>query len=262
MALPPPSGDPTVLVTGASSGIGEAIARELHARGYGLILVARGRERLVRVAAELDAEPLVADLASDRSRARVLRAVQGRVVGVVNNAGQAGLGDLVTHDAGDEEAIFRTNALALFDLTNRLVRDLVQRGEGAILNVGSITAFAPHPGNATYAATKAFVQSFSEALHAELAGTGVSCTVVSPGPTRTALWERSNGGRLEGVGGPLVWQTADDVARQAVDGMVRGARTVLPGLTNRVAALGYRFTPRTLLLPVLGQLMNAPVPSR
>ncbi|HEV2999650.1 MAG TPA: SDR family oxidoreductase [Solirubrobacteraceae bacterium] len=250
MPLPPPTDpDAAILVTGASSGIGEAIARDLRARGYDLILVARRRDRLERLARELGAEPIAADLASDRSRARVVRAVRGRIAGVVNNAGQAGFGDLVEHDPEREEAIFRTNALALFDLTNRLVRDLVERGEGAVLNVGSITAFAPFPHNATYAATKAFVQSFSEALHEELSGTGVSCTVVSPGPTRTPIWERSNGAALEGAGGPLLWQTAEQVARAAVDAMVAGRRTALPGLTNRAISLGFRLTPRTALLP-------------
>ena len=251
MPLPPPSSDTRVLVTGASSGIGEAIARELAGRGYDLILVARRRDRLDALARELDVdvETLGADLISDRARARVVRAAQG-VVGVVNNAGQAGFGDVLEHDLEAEEAMFRTNALAVFDLTNRFVRDLVERGEGAILNVGSITAFAPFPNNATYAATKAFVQSFSEALHEELGGTGVSCTVVSPGPTRTAIWERSDGGGIEGLGGPLVWQTPEEVARDAVAGMVAGKRTVTPGLTNRIARIGLSFTPRTALLPV------------
>ena len=252
MPLPSPdSENRTVLVTGASSGIGEAIARELASRGYDLILVARRRERLDALAGELDVqvETLGADLTSDRARARVIRAASG-VAGVVNNAGQAGFGDVVDHGPEREEAIFRTNALALFDVTNRLVRELVARGEGAILNVGSITAFAPFPHNATYAATKAFVQSFSEALHEELSGTGVSCTVVSPGPTRTGIWEKSEGGGIEGLGGALLWQSPEQVAREAVDGMVAGRRTVLPGLTNKVASLGYRFTPRTALLPV------------
>ena len=250
MPLPSPSPDTKILVTGASSGIGEAIARELAGRGYDLILVARRRERLEALASELDVttEVLGADLASDRARARVLRAASG-VIGVVNNAGQAGFGDLVDHGPEREDAIFRTNALALFDITNRLVRELVARGEGSILNVGSITAFAPFPHNATYAATKAFVQSFSEALHEELSGTGVSCTVVSPGPTRTGIWDKSDGAGIEGLGGPLLWQTAEQVAREAVDGMIAGRRTVLPGITNKVASLGYRFTPRTALLP-------------
>ena len=250
MPLPPPSEDTTVLVTGASSGIGEAIARELDSRGYDLILVARSRERLEAIGKELGAETIAADLSSDRSRARVLRAVKGRIVGVVNNAGQAGFGDLLEHDVETEDAMVRTNVLALFELTNHLVRDLVERGEGSVLNIGSITAFAPFPNNATYAATKAFVQSFSEALHEELSGTGVSCTVASVGPTRTPIWERSNGGGLEGLGGPLLWQDAEDVARAAVDAMIAGRRTVLPGLTNKVASLGLRFSSRTALLPV------------
>ena len=252
MPLPTPNAETRILVTGASSGIGEAIARELAERGYDLILVARRRERLEALARELDGvdvETLGADLTSDRARARVIRAASG-VIGVVNNAGQAGFGDLVDHAPGREDAIFRTNALALFDITNRVVRELVTRGEGAILNVGSITAFAPFPHNATYAATKAFVQSFSEALHEELSDTDVTCTVVSPGPTRTPIWERSDGAGLEGIGGPLLWQTAEQVAGAAVDGMIAGRRTVLPGSTNKVTSLGLRFTPRTALLPV------------
>ncbi len=252
MPLPSPSADTQILVTGASSGIGEAIARELASRGYELFLVARSRDRLKALADELGAGHLAADIATDRGRARVLRAVRGgerRLVGVVNNAGQAAFGDLIEHDLETEDAMVRTNVLALFDLTNQLVRDLVEHGEGSILNMGSITAFAPFPNNATYAATKAFVQSFSEALHEELSGTGVSCTVASVGPTRTPIWERSDGARLEGLGGPLLWQDAEPVARAAVDAMVAGRRTVLPGPTNKVASLGLRFTPRTALLP-------------
>jgi short-subunit dehydrogenase len=251
--LPEPNPETTILVTGASSGIGEAIARELASRGHHLFLVARRRDRLRAIADELGADYMGADLATDRGRARVLRAVRGgerELVGVVNAAGQAGFGDLIEHEPAADDAMVRTNVLALFDLTNQLVRDLVERGEGAILNVGSITAFAPFPNNATYAATKAFVQSFSEALHEELSGTGVTCTVASVGPTRTPIWERSDGGRLEGLGGPLLWQDAEPVARAAVDAMASGRRTVLPGSTNKVASLGLRFTPRTALLPV------------
>jgi len=268
MALPQPNTNTTVLVTGASSGIGEALAGELAAQGYGLTLVARRRKALAALAAELRDEHGVEvdvhalDLSADRDRDRLVDAVrtsERTLVGVCNNAGTGSFGALVAHDPADDEAVFRTNALALFDLTNRLVRDLVRRGEGAVLNTASILAFAPIPQNATYAATKAFVQSFSEALHAELAGTGVSCTVVNPGPTRTEIFDRSGVGGVTGVGGGLVWQDPGDVARDAVAGMRRAKRSVTPGLTNKLAVLGYRFTPRTALLPLTRVAQSDPV---
>jgi hypothetical protein len=262
MALPEPTSDTTVLVTGASSGVGTCIAHELASRGHNLTLAARRRDRLTEIARDLhdefdvEVDVLGIDVSSDRARARLERELRsGReLVGLCNNAGQAGFGNVVEHDKATEESIFRTNALAMFDLTNRFVRDFVDRGEGAILNTGSITGFAPHPHHATYAATKAFIQSWSEALHTELAGTGVSCTVASLGPTRTPIWEDSDAGGFEGFGGPLIWQSAADAARDAVQGMVEGRRTVLPGITNKLALLGYRYTPRTALLPIAREL--------
>jgi short-subunit dehydrogenase len=268
MALPDPTHDTTVLVTGASSGIGEALARELARRGYGLTLVARRREKLEALGAALEDEYGVevelhpTDLASDRSRARVLRAVRGderTLIGLCNNAGVGAIGHAVDHDASDEESVFRLNALALFDLTNQLSRDMVSRGVGAILNTASILAFAPIPQNATYAATKAFVASYSEALHTELSGTGVSCTTVNPGPTRTPVFENSGAPGAAGAGPGIFWQDAGDVARPAVDGMIRGDRSVIPGLTNKLAVLGLSFTPRAALLPLSLAAQSAPV---
>lgn len=258
MALPEPSSDTTVLVTGASSGIGTALARELASRGYGLTLVARRREKLESLARELRdggvaVDVLPADLASDRARAKVVRSVRGgerTLVGLCNNAGVGAIGHALDHDARKEETVFRLNALALFDLTNQLARDMAERGEGAVLNTASILAFAPIPQNATYAATKAFVASYSEALHTELSGSGVSVTTVNPGPTRTAVFDNSGAEGAAGVGPGLFWQDAEDVARPAVDGMVRGERSVIPGLTNKLAVLGLSFTPRAALLPL------------
>lgn len=268
MSLPEPTSDSTVLVTGASSGIGDAIARELAARGYGLTLVARRRERLEALAADLsgaygvevDVHP--ADISRDRARAQLLRAVRGgerTLVGLCNNAGTGAFGHVLEHEPEEEETVFRTNALALFDLTNRLARDMAERGEGAILNTASILAFAPVPQNATYAATKAFVLSYSEALHTELAGSGVSCTTVNPGPTRTGVFAASGAPDAVGFGGPLLWQNPDQVARPAVEAMIAGRRSVVPGLTNKVAALGLTFTPRTALLPLARAAQSAPV---
>jgi short-subunit dehydrogenase len=127
---------------------------------------------------------------------------------------------------------------------------MVERGRGAVLNLSSIVAYAPQPLNATYGATKAFVTSLTEALHTELAGTGVSCTSVSPGPTRTAIWERSGAEGAPDTGPDLLWSDPEEVARAAVDAMVAGRRSVIPGATNRLAVLGYHLTPRTALLPL------------
>ena len=267
MALPAPTSDSTVLITGASSGIGEGLARELASRGYGLTLVARRRARLDALAKELSAEHgveatvIAADISRDRGRSRVLReARDGRtIVGLCNNAGVGAFGHVLEHALEEEDAMFRLNTLALFDLTNHLVRDMAERGEGAVLNTASILAFAPQPQNATYGATKAFIVSFSEALHTELAGTGVSCTTVNPGPTKTEIFDRSGAEGAAGFGPDLFWQDADDVAVEAVDAMVAGRRTVTPGVTNKLLALGYRFTPRTALLPGLRVAQSGPV---
>jgi short-subunit dehydrogenase len=264
VALPAPSFGTTVVVTGATSGIGEAITRQLARRGHGLALVARTEADLERLADELDVETTVhpADLTKDRDRTRLVRDLRagGRdVVGLVNSAGTGAFGPVLEHSVAVEDAVFRTNALGVFDLTNRIVRDLVDRGEGAILNLASILAFAPFPQNATYAATKAFVQSFSEALHTELAGTGVSCTTVNPGPTRTPIFARSGAPGVTGVGGGIIWQDAEDVARDAVEAMVEGRRTVTPGLTNKLAVLGLSLTPRTALLPLTRAAQSGPM---
>jgi len=256
MSLPSPGrAGSTVVVTGASSGIGEAMARELSARGYHLTLVARRRKKLRALAGELPgpSRVLVADLADDADRRRAIEELRAgpQIVGLANNAGAAAFGAVLDHDTDEVTAMVRLNVLAFHELSVELGRDMVSHGEGAILNSGSITAFAPLPNNATYSATKAFVQSFSEALHAELGGTGVSCTVASFGPVRTPIWEQSGNGGAEGLGGDLVWQDADDAARAAVDAMTAGRRTTVPGLTNKIAAIGLTRAPRTALLPVV-----------
>jgi uncharacterized protein len=268
MALPAPDPTTTVVVTGASAGIGYALARELAARGHGLSLVARRQHVLDALAEDLEREHGIevavyaTDLADDGGRAGLLESLtaEGRaVVGLCNNAGLGAFGELLEHDPDEEELVVRVNVLALHDLTVRLLPQLVDRGEGAILNVGSILAFAPMPNNAIYSATKAFVSSFSEALHTELSGTGVSCTVVSPGPTRTGIFDSSGLSGAPDAGPGLLWQDPDQVAREAVDAMEAGRRSVVPGLTNKLAVLGYRLTPRTPFLPIARLAQSRPV---
>ncbi len=258
MPLPAPRPDATVVVTGASSGIGEALARELAARGHHVTLVARRADRLAGLADELRAAygiraTLVpGDLADPGARPALVRELRGAgraIAGLCNNAGVGGFG--ATAQLGSEHLtrLVEVNANAVHDLTVALLPDLLARGEGAILNVASVLAYAPIPRNASYSASKAFVLAFSEALHAELTGTGVSCTVISPGPVHTEIFARSGGDASEAVDltPGFLWLDPEDVARAGVDGMQRGERQVIPGLANQLFATAARFAPRGVL---------------
>ncbi len=272
MPLPSPGPDAHVLVTGASSGIGAAIARTLAARGYPTLLVARREEALAELAAELrglsglTSEVHAADLGTDEGLDTVRDLVlhDERVIGLVNGAG-FGVTGRVAELADDDgraalDGLVRLNVLALHDLTVAAVGAFVHRARssrrtGAILNVSSITAFQPLPGVASYAASKAFVQSFSEAVHAELSGTGVTLTTLSPGLTRTGFADAAGTDAFDAAPGLAVGD-AEDVAEAGVAAMVAGHRSVVPGLVNQLSAAGGRLAPRTLLLPALNAAMD------
>jgi len=263
MALPPPTIDSTVLITGASAGIGAELARELAARAHNVTLVARRAERLSALAEELrlthgihaDVEPC--DLADATERAALvarLEAGERTVVGVCNNAGLGTVATLVEAGVEREQQVVRLNVEALHHLTGAFLERMVRDGRGAILNVASIAAFQPLPGFATYAASKAFVQSFSEAVHAELGGTGVSVTCLCPGFTHTEFGANARAAEQEAALPEILFMEAPDVARAGVEGMVAGRRTVIPGLANRASMLGGRAMPRSLLLPLVRQV--------
>jgi len=266
MPLPPPAPDAHVLVTGASSGIGAEIARALARRGYPTVLVARRAEALADLAAELSdpgAEVHAADLGDDADRERIRDVIQGdeRIVGVVNAAGYGVTGKVADLAAEPERAealdgLVRLDVLALHDLSVAAVGALTRRAKstrrtGAILNVSSVAAYQPMPGGASYAASKAFVQSFSEAVHAELAGTGVTVTSLSPGLTKTEFDTRAGVDGVFDRAPDLLVDTAANVAEAGVAAMAAGRRTVVPGVLNQLQAASGRVVPRTLLLPAI-----------
>ncbi len=261
MALPPPAPDSTCLVTGASSGIGAEIAREFARRGHGVTLVARREERLRQLADELTrahgvrTEVVAASVAEHHGRAEMIAEIENRDLTVevlVNNAGFGSGGRFQDIDADNEEAMVRLNCEALVGLCGAYAPKMVARARGAILNVGSTAGFQPLPRQATYAASKAFVNSFTEALHTDLAGTGVTATVLCPGPTESEFAEAGGLGTFDQLPSFLV-DSAENVARAAVDGLAKGKRSVIPGAGNVVSAFGGRFAPRSVLLPALGR---------
>jgi uncharacterized protein len=258
MSLPAPAPGQAVLVTGASSGIGAELVRQLAALGQDLVLVARRAERLEALAAEVteahgvEALAVPADLSDPPERRRLVEAVRGSekfVAGLCNNAGFGSYGRLVELDPAREAAMVQLNVAAVHELTLAFMPAMIERRAGAILNVASLAAFQPVPGMATYAATKAFVQSFSEALHAELAGSGVSCTVLCPGPVPTEFGAVAGTDGAESLMPGFVTVDAQEVATAAVRGMLRGRRSVVPGTATKALATGGRYAPRSLLLP-------------
>jgi uncharacterized protein len=264
VSLPAPRPEGTALVTGASSGIGSAIARELAHRRLNVTLVARREERLRELAAEVAAahdvrvEVVAADLTDQGAREAVLAAVEaaGLVPAVlVNAAGLSTVGPVHRSDPAAELTMLRTDVEALAHLCSLALPGMVERGTGAILNVASTAAFQPMPGQAGYAASKAFVVSYSQALRGELKGTGVTVTVLCPGPVKTEFAEAAgfDPDEAEAALPSIMWLAAGDVAEAGVDGLDRGRAVVIPGVANRLGAVGARLAPRSLLVPILAR---------
>ncbi len=263
MALPEPSESATALVTGASAGIGEAIARELASRGHGVTLVARRGERLRTLAGELSerhgirAEVIEVDLCDASARDQLADRIAGLGLEVEVLVNNAGFGDSGNVADGERERLLdmvRVNCEALVDLQARYLPAMVERGRGAVINVASTAAFQPIPGTATYAATKAFVLSLSEAVHEELKGTGVTLTVLCPGPVRTEFAQVAGIAHTEEQLPSLFWMDSRAVAKAALDGAEHGKRVVVPGLLNRAGAVTGQHTPRLLALPIVKRI--------
>jgi uncharacterized protein len=264
MPLPTPKENTTAVVTGASSGIGAEIARELARRGHGVTLVARRGDRLKTLADELvvlnkiRAEVITADLTNADSRGALPEQLETRGLTVdvlVNNAGFSTMGPVSRADRAAELAMVRTDVEAVVDLCTLFVPGMVTRQRGAILNTAATAAFQPLPGQAGYGASKAFVLSYCRARGAELRGTGVTVTTLCPGPVETGF--AAAAGLTDDEASEtlpkFMWLPAADVAKAAVEGLESGRAVVIPGAANRAAAALAHLAPKALILPMMAQ---------
>ena len=244
----------TVLITGASSGIGLELANLFAADKSNLVLVARSRERLDQLATELRGEHgilvrvLVKDLADPHSPQAIFEALAAESVTVdvlVNNAGFGAGGAVADLPLGRQVDMIQVNVAALTHLTKLLLPGMIQHRSGGILNVASVAAFQPGPYMAVYYATKAYVLSFTEALAEEVIGTGVRVTCLAPGLTATGFAAVADVQRK--LLSRLWTADAKTVARAGYRGFRRGRLLVIPGLWNKLGAVAVRFTPRLLV---------------
>jgi len=244
------------LITGASAGLGVDFARELSKRGHKLVLVARRKDRLAALAKELgNARAVAIDLskpdAADKLMADLAKAGE-QVDLLVNNAGFGAIGRFAELDAKRQRQMIDLNVGALMDLCRAVAPEMIGRKSGAILNVASTAAFQPGPKMAVYFATKAFVLSFTEALHEELKPHGIKVSCLCPGPTRTEF------GEVAGFKGSGAF---DKVGMESLPVVVAGLRgldqnraVVVPGLVNKVGAASTRFVPRSIVRKIAGAI--------
>lgn len=250
--------DKTALITGATSGIGYELAKGFARDRYDLVLVARDQAQLQRVAQELAgahgvaARVISADLARPEAAAELVEELARERLEIdvlVNNAGFGTYGPFASADLAREEEMIQLNLVTLTQLTRRLLDGMLKRRHGKILNVASTAAFQPGPLMAVYYATKAYVLSFSEALASELRGSGVSVTVLCPGPTRTDFQRRAGIEHTKLV--RLRGMEAETVAQIGYHGMLRGAPVVIPGFGNWLLTLLVRMLPRSIVTAIV-----------
>jgi hypothetical protein len=257
---------PVALVTGASSGIGMALARELARHGHDLVLTARRAAPMEALATELRAlgaavTVVPADLSKPDAAAVLAHDVATRDLDIdvlVNNAGLGGLGRFDRMEAGRISEMLQVNIVALTELTRLLLPGMVARGRGRIMLVSSVAGFQPGPRMAVYFASKAYVTSLGEALAYELRRTGVSVTVLCPGATDTEFFKVAGAAHSSMAARLRHMMRADDVAAMGYRGLASGRRVVIAGLMNRILAVAGRIAPHRLSLPFTDMLMMSP----
>src|SRR5205807_2102705 len=251
----------TTLITGASSGIGEAFARKLAARGHNLLLVARTEEKLVMLCSELGriksirAHYVAMDLSEPDAPARLFEETQRRDLQIdflINNAGFGSMGDFAKLDLASELKMIDLNIRSLVGLTYRFLQPMRERKNGVIINVASTAGFQAVPFMATYAATKAFVLSFSEALWEENRPHGIKVMALCPGVTQTGFFEAS---QMDRPPARLV-QTPEEVVDTALRAIKRGKSSVICGWANFLAVEAERVVPRNFILRAMGSVLR------
>ena len=246
---------PVTLVTGASAGLGAEFVRQCSRRGDEVVLVARRRDRLDALAAEIgNAHVVAADLAAPDASAALIAQVEGLGLSVetlINNAGFGLIGRFAGLPLDGQREMIDLNVRTLTELARLVVPGMIERGRGGILNIASTAAFQPGPGFAVYFATKAYVLSFSEALHQELTGTGVKVSALCPGPTRTEF------GSVAGMKSKKFDRISADariVVAAGLRGLERNKAVVVPGLTNKISSQSGRLMPRALMRRIVASL--------
>lgn len=261
MALPTPSPDARALITGASQGIGRAIATDLARYGHNLIIVARREEVLKEIAKDLEdrhgvtVEVRAVDLADRPQREQLIEEISGREINImINSAGIASFGAFKDQDWSYEVAQFDLNATAVFELTHAVLGGMLERGSGALCNVGSAAGNVPIPNNATYVFTKAGVNAFTEALHYELRGTGVACTLLAPGPVRDSVIPEANKSIVDKVVPDFLWTTYESCSAETLRALAKNRRRVVPGPLSKAMNAVSAIAPTALLSPLMGQI--------
>ena len=252
----------TTLITGASSGIGEAFARKLAARGHNLLLVARSEDKLINLCNELGringtrAQYVALDLSEPDAPARLFEETRKRDLQIdflINNAGFGSMGDFAKLDLERELNMIDLNIRSLVELTHRFLQPMRERKSGRIINVASTAGFQGVPFMATYAATKAFVLSFSEALWEENRPYGIGVMALCPGVTETNFFEASRMQRPPA----RISQTPEEVVETALRAVKRGKSSVISGWTNFFMIETERLVPRSLILRAAGAVLRS-----
>ncbi|BBZ68021.1 short-chain dehydrogenase [Mycolicibacterium insubricum] len=261
MPVPSPSPDARAVVTGASQGIGEALATELAARGHHLIVTARRGEVLDGLAARLTeqygvvVEVRAVDLVDPVARGVLCDELADRNISILcNNAGTATFGPIAGLDPAGERAQVQLNVNAVQDLTLAVLPGMLSRRAGGILTSGSAAGNSPIPNNATYAASKAFANTFSESLRGELKKEGIHVTLLAPGPVRTELPDESEQSLVERLIPDFLWINTEYTAKLSLDALERNKMRVVPGLTSKAMSVGAGYGPRGIVAPITGAI--------